>query len=218
MAPIRFEAFVPSIRVLPYNLPMAPAAGTLANTAPANSPPTAVADPAIPPILIPLVEYLLALKGRADLHTLDQLLRATPISRDDLEPWCNFGTRGYKRNTIRRTEHFELLALTWRSGHCTPIHDHRGSSCAFRVVHGTGTEIRFHTTPSGLVLPSEHNAMNPGYVCAAHDDDIHQVANMQAPGEDLVTMHIYSPPIRRMRTYEFAKGQCDQAPDEDFAI
>ncbi|QYO64773.1 cysteine dioxygenase family protein [Leptolyngbya sp. 7M] len=98
---------------------------------------------------------------------------------------------------------YELLALCWRSGHCTPIHDHRGVSCAFRVIHGTGTEIRFQMTPSGMVCPVQTNAMAPGYVCAAEDDDIHQVANMQAPGEDLVTLHIYSPPISKMHTYTF---------------
>jgi cysteine dioxygenase len=41
-------------------------------------------------------------------------------------------------------------------------------------------------------------------VCAAEDSDIHQVANMQAPGLDLVTLHIYSPPITKMKTYKFA--------------
>jgi hypothetical protein len=46
--------------------------------------------------------------------------------------------------------------------------------------------------------------MKPGYVCAAEDADIHQVANMQAAGTDLITLHIYSPPIRKMNTYEFA--------------
>jgi hypothetical protein len=46
--------------------------------------------------------------------------------------------------------------------------------------------------------------MKPGYVCAAEDADIHQVANMQAAGSDLITLHIYSPPIRKMNTYEFA--------------
>ena len=46
--------------------------------------------------------------------------------------------------------------------------------------------------------------MDQGYVCAAEDDDIHQVANMQDPGKDLITLHIYSLPIKNMTTYEFA--------------
>ncbi|MBX3386623.1 MAG: cysteine dioxygenase family protein [Phycisphaeraceae bacterium] len=122
--------------------------------------------------------------------------------RSDLVPFLRFGTRGYVRNTIVASEHFELLALCWRSGHATPIHDHKGSSCAFKVVEGTGTEIRFHRSESGLVVPERTTQMPPGYLCAAEDDDIHQVANTQAPDRDLITLHIYSPPIQRMNTYD----------------
>lgn len=158
----------------------------------------------VPAVLRPLVEYLDSLDGRADLAVLEKLLKQTRVTRSDVEAFCKFGTRGYLRNVIRRTENYELLALTWRSGHNTAIHDHRGSSCAFRVVHGTGTEMRFLMTPSGLICPCQTNEMTPGYVCAAADEDIHQVANMQRQGEDLITLHIYSPPIRQMHTYEFS--------------
>ena len=30
---------------------------------------------------------------------------------------------------------------------------------------------------------------------------------MQAAGNDLITLHIYSPPIKRMKTYEFAASE-----------
>lgn len=156
------------------------------------------------PKLAELIRYLDSLNGRADLATLEKLLGSVSLSKSDIEGACSFGARGYKRNTISRTDWYELLALCWRSGDVTPIHDHQGVSCAFRVVHGTGTEIRFSPTPSGLICPAGAVAMSPGYVCAAMDADIHQVANMQAPGTDLVTLHIYSPPIKKMNTYEFA--------------
>lgn len=160
-------------------------------------------DLGVPPVLREVVDYLMGLRRRADLRVLEQLLRSAPVTREDVAPFLKFGARGYLRNVVRRTEHFELLMLCWRSGHCTPIHDHRGSSCAFKVVCGTGTEVRFSTTPSGLIVPVATHSMEPGYVCSAEDDDIHQIANMQAPGIDLVTMHIYTPPIRKMNTYSF---------------
>jgi len=164
--------------------------------------------PSIPPArqfpkLAKLIAFLDSITGRVDLARLSTLLGELNLTRADLEPACLFGTRGYKRNTIASSPHYELLALCWRSGHCTPIHDHRGVSCAFRVVHGTGTEIRFQMTPAGMICPIATNAMTPGYVCAATDEDIHQVANFQPPGEDLVTLHIYSPPIAHMHTYKF---------------
>lgn len=152
-----------------------------------------------------VVEYLDSLSGRADLAVLTKMLGELRVTRADIAPSCLFGQKGYKRNTIRRTEWYELLALCWRSGDRTPIHDHRGVSCAFRVVEGTGTEIRFAPTPSGLICPVATIEMRPGYVCAAEDADIHEVANMQAPGQDLITLHIYSPPISRMNVYEFTQ-------------
>ncbi|MFN0012570.1 MAG: cysteine dioxygenase [Phycisphaerales bacterium] len=164
------------------------------------------------PKLAALVEYLDGLTGRADLTVLDSMLRTLDVQRADIEAACTFGSKGYKRNTIKRTAHYELLALCWRSGDCTPIHDHRGVSCAFRVVHGTGTEIRFVPTPAGLICPSETTPMPPGYICSAEDHDIHQVANMQPPGSDLITLHIYSPPISRMTTYDFASPKLENIP------
>lgn len=155
----------------------------------------------IPPALRPLVAYLDSLNGRADLRELSRLLSSLEVTRAELDSWCQFGTRGYRRNTIRRSRWFELLALCWRSGDCTPIHDHTGSSCAFRIVEGRGSEVRYRVTPSGLVCPLGVTEMSCGYICAAEDADIHQVANMQPPGQDLVTMHIYSPPIETMQTY-----------------
>jgi cysteine dioxygenase len=162
---------------------------------------TTPVQPPLPESLRPLVTYLESLEGRADLMERSRLLKGLTVTRAELDPWCQFGTRGYRRNTVRRSSWFELLALCWRSGDCTPIHDHTGSSCAFRVIHGHGSEVRFRSTPSGLVCPVTVADMPPGYVCAAEDADIHQVANMQPPGTDLVTMHIYSPPIEKMQTY-----------------
>jgi len=163
------------------------------------------------PKLSELVRYLNSLDHRAELATLSRLLSELNISRQDIAPCCLFGQKGYKRNTISASPWYELLALCWRSGDFTPIHDHQGVSCAFKVIEGQGTEIRFESTPSGLMCPSNCVKMEPGYVCAAADPDIHQVANMQSPGTDLITLHIYSPPIKNMNTYQFAWRVADES-------
>jgi cysteine dioxygenase len=155
------------------------------------------------PKLAALIGYLDRLDHRADLDELTRLLSELRVTRADIAPCCSFGQRGYRRNTICESPWYELLALCWRSGDRTPIHDHAGVSCAFKVIEGTGTEIRFSPTPSGLICPVATIEMAPGYVCAAADADIHEVANMQAPGTDLITLHMYSPPIRSMNTYDF---------------
>jgi cysteine dioxygenase len=158
------------------------------------------------PQLAALIDYLDSLSGRADLDVLSRLLSEITIRREDIDDVCRFAANGYRRNLISESPWYELLALCWRSGHCTPIHDHRGSSCAFRVVEGVGTEIRFSMTPAGLVCPVATHRMPTGYICAAEDADIHQVANMQGDGHDLVTLHIYSPPIEKMHTYDYVQS------------
>jgi len=156
------------------------------------------------PKLTPLIQYLDSLRARADLSKLSSLLQSLDVTGSDIAGCCQFGVKGYRRNTIARSDWYELLALCWRSADCTPIHDHQGVSCAFKIIQGVGTEIRFSQTPSGLIRPVGFIEMNPGYVCAAEDADIHQVCNMQAAGTDLVTLHMYSPPIIAMNTYAFA--------------
>ncbi len=188
----------------------APAAANPGACRPCDTPTT----PALPPRekfskLAPLIDYLDTVRDRACLDTLSKLLAGTTVTRQDIAGTCVFGVKGYRRNCISKSPWYELLACCWHSGHRTPIHDHHGVSCAFKVIEGEGTEIRFRETPSGLICPAATITMPVGYICAANDADIHQVANMQAPGSDLITLHIYSPPITRMRTYDW--GHCSGA-------
>ena len=160
-----------------------------------------LSQPATFPKLRSLLEYLDHLGARADLATLGRLLRGLSVGREDLRAACIFADGGYQRNPVRQTDWYELVCLCWKSGQRTPIHDHEGSSCAFLVVEGLATETRFQRTESGLIIPLWTKHHEPGYVCASHEADIHQVANVQPPGTDLVTLHIYSPQLRHFNVY-----------------
>jgi cysteine dioxygenase len=155
------------------------------------------------PKLTALIEYLDSLEGRADLVILERLLGelAPTIERSDIEAACVFSQQAYRRNRIAESKWYELLAICWHSGQRTPIHDHVGSSCAFLVVEGVVTETRFERTSAGVICPTFSHRLEPGTLCAAEDDDIHQVTNAEPPGTDVVTLHIYSPPLHRMNRY-----------------
>lgn len=149
--------------------------------------------------LSPLMDYLEQLTEPASLDRLEALLQRTRMRRDDFGSFCNFGTRTYKRNLIARSKWFELALLCWRPGQRSPIHDHRSSACAFRVIEGTGIETLFDLTGEGkAVTAGESHEMPEGYICAAHDGDIHDVANRT--DSDLITLHAYSPRLK-MTTY-----------------
>jgi cysteine dioxygenase len=59
-----------------------------------------------------------------------------------------------------------------------------------------------------------------GHTCASADDDTHQVSNLQAGGADLVTLHVYSPPLLRMEVFSLdspAVTEWDDPVNDPFA-
>lgn len=153
------------------------------------------------PKLAKLIDYLESLRDRADLDVLRGLLKDLEVSRPDIMGCCHFAEDRYQRNIISETPWYELVAVCWHSGQRTPIHDHMGSSCAFKVIEGKCTEIPFEKTCSGLICPTGTATREAGFICASHDQDIHQVLNAQPEGEDLITLHIYSPALKNYRRY-----------------
>jgi cysteine dioxygenase len=159
--------------------------------------PVGPAGPTVPQKLRPLVAYLEGLDGPADLEALRRILEQLELSRADLEEACQFDEGSFRRNPLLVTKECQLLLLCWRPGQRSSIHDHGGSACAFKVVEGTATEVRFRRVEgTDLVRRDTLSRLGSGTVCCAADADIHQVANHGGPGEDLITLHLYSPPLR----------------------
>ena len=63
------------------------------------------------------------------------------------------------------------------------------------------TETTFAPTPCGQIKATGSSDLTVGQVTSSYDDQVHQVSNLQVDGEDLVTLHIYSPPLRKMDTF-----------------
>ena len=97
--------------------------------------------------------------------------------------------------------------LCWRSGQRSPIHNHALSTCGVRVLEGVATETVFEMMPCGLVKAVNSHDMLVSDVVVAQDAKIHQISNLQLPGHDLVTLHVYSPPLLRMDTYSLTERE-----------
>ena len=117
---------------------------------------------------------------------------------DSLSTRLHFDSHAYCRNLLHRGPTYEALLVCWRPGQASPIHDHGGSSCAFRIVHGVGSESVF-TLDAHCLRPLEERTHAMGTVTCSRDEEIHELANRQA--FDLVTIHLYSPALDRLRTY-----------------
>ncbi|MFQ5428928.1 MAG: cysteine dioxygenase family protein [Phycisphaerae bacterium] len=153
-----------------------------------------------------LFAYLDGLTERATLDDLKAHLADLDVTLGDATDYVRFSEQRYMRNLMRQGPMYHLLVLCWRSGQRSPIHNHAGSACGVRVLSGTATETVFERTPSGLLKAAASRDLGPGGVTASEDADTHQVSNLQAPGVDLVTLHIYSPPLLRMDTFSLLDG------------
>ena len=153
-----------------------------------------------------LLEFLDGLKARAQMGALEAHLRALDIGVAEIAGYAQFSEDHYLRNLVREGRWYHLLVICWRSGQRSPIHNHIGSTCGVRVLTGVATETVFETTPSLRIKAVSSSDMRAGDVGVRQDRDIHQVSNLQAPGTDLITLHIYSPPLLRMDTYSLIDG------------
>src|SRR5437870_217517 len=122
-----------------------------------------------------LFHYLDHLQARAPLSELIAELSELDVELDDLAPHVRYSERAYRRNPVRNSDWYGLWILCWRNGQRSPIHDHRGSSCAVRILEGTVTETLFDLAPNGHVKATFSRDLLPGAVMGSEDTDIHQV-------------------------------------------
>ena len=148
-----------------------------------------------------MYRHLDTLTDRPDLARLLEDLSRFKIGLDDLSEHLHFAEGGYKRNLARSAPNYHVWVLCWKNGQRSPIHDHSGSTCVVRVLRGTLTETLFEMAPNGHVKASFSRDMAEGSVIGSEDADLHQVSNLQADDADLVTLHVYTPPLTRMTTY-----------------
>lgn len=149
---------------------------------------------------------------RIALDSLAGLLRDLAVCPEEVGEFVQFGPTTYRRNLMHSGPSYQALILCWRNGQRSPIHDHRGSSCGVRVLRGVATETAYERTPNGMVAATRSREIPEGSVCATQDTDIHQMSNLQEGGADLITLHIYSPPLLKMGTYsvdDAAVGEFD---------
>lgn len=169
-----------------------------------------------PPPWQTILRYLDGLRQRAPLPELHELLKNSPLTMQDVEEHIRFDDHDCCRSVISQDTWHILFLVCWRPGQGSSIHDHAGSSCAFKIMAGVCTETVFGVTAGGQADPIENHTHDVGTVVAAQDSDVHQISNLQRPGENLVTLHLYSPPLTVMQTFSILKQRASQGPDSAF--
>ncbi|MEM7622831.1 MAG: cysteine dioxygenase family protein [Planctomycetota bacterium] len=136
-----------------------------------------------------------------DRRLFAALMAAVPSHEPWIEAAAAFSERGYQRNRIMTGDGYEALLMCWRPGQESPVHDHAGSLCGVRVLRGTCVEVRYERDIEGNCREIGTSRYRAGSVCVSFDADTHKIANDAAGGCDLVTLHVYTPPLVSMKTY-----------------
>jgi cysteine dioxygenase len=119
---------------------------------------------------------------------------AVDLDAVDLDGYCSFSDESYTRNPVLKNEHLELVVICWRAGQKSPIHDHGVSNCLYVVTGGTMAEEIYESTGQlGVVKLVESRDWGRGESTIADGPTIHRVCNLS--DHDLVTIHLYSPPL-----------------------
>ncbi len=165
-----------------------------------------------------LADELSALQSLPSLSELYDLIERTRISPDELQPYLGFKTGNYSRHRVMRNDFVEMLVLCWKPGQRTPIHDHNGSHGAVFVQKGILWETTFDYAAEAGLSYKAHRELRKGGLTGSEVPDIHQLGNPDVSGRDLVTIHIYAPPLGVLKTYKLGSSTIDlyTPADPDF--
>ena len=109
-----------------------------------------------------------------------------------------FSTVGRHYACLYRDDHLDVWLLCWTRESDTGWHDHDGSAGAVRVVSGALTESNPRIGGAHVRVP-----MRAGSSFRFGPDHIHRLTGAAAQS---VSIHAYSPPLRRMGQYTIDDG------------
>jgi cysteine dioxygenase len=163
-----------------------------------------------------LVETLGKLKHAPTLEEINEWMSEVQIDAADLHSHRGFKAATYARHRVFRNDYAELLVLCWKPGQRTPIHDHNGSFGAVRVCEGVMWETVFTLDETHTLRYKSGRDWHPTDVTGADVPDIHLIGNPDVSGLDLVTLHLYAPPLGVLNTYRVGSAEIGHYTVDEF--
>ena len=130
---------------------------------------------------------------------LRHALTALATTYTDVEPYLRSDReKPYYRKLLFHNDEVELLLMNWSQLACAP-HDHGESMGWIQVIDGSTVNTVYACNNGELPEPLFSKKQQHGSVFYAPKAGIH---TMKAVDESLVTLHLYSPPIKNMKVYD----------------
>jgi cysteine dioxygenase len=134
---------------------------------------------------------------------LKEALINLDFKRKDVDPMLRSPEgKPYFRRLIYQNDEVELLVMNWSQLECAP-HDHGESQGWIQVLTGTSLNTVYEVNENGLPTELFEEFHHKGAFFYAPRRGVHK---MKAGEEkELVTLHLYSPPITGMKVYDLEK-------------
>lgn len=107
---------------------------------------------------------------------------------NDWVQYISFNANRYTRNKVIETDFYEMYILCWLPGQKTPIHDHPGNGCMFKLLHGELHEQLYDAFGQLVLKERVHQS---GDVVTIKDE-LHTMENTSKTYA--TSLHIYSNP------------------------
>ena len=172
-------------------------------------------------LLFRLIDALLKLHGH-DNTPVDVVLAQLQFYGSHYTDWRKFALFApshYTRNLVETSDTVEFIVLCWGPGQEARIHDHGGSHCFMLALQGELVETRYAKVVDGKETSESDTPTEAPGACpelraigsstitvggpAAYISDklaLHKVSNLTS--EPAISLHVYSPPIRRVKIFE----------------
>ncbi|MEM7228667.1 MAG: cysteine dioxygenase family protein [Planctomycetota bacterium] len=165
-----------------------------------------------------LTEFFDALDQHDHSVPIDELvvlMQSLTLDRAEVCDHVKFCDEKYGRNLIRLGKGYAALVLCWQDGQKSPIHDHRGSACGVKVLDGVASETQYEVGADGMLHETVTHRYPTGHVCGSYDADIHVMYNDQGDGCELVTLHVYTPPLSTIHMYTLDSAEVGTWTDHE---
>ncbi len=136
---------------------------------------------------------------------LPSLLKSLGVSSESLAPIlvaANSSSEPYGRKIIFKNESIEVMVASWSLKAISSPHNHGASSGVIWFVNGQFTEQHFRFEAQSLEKRGNVEVYNENSVVSVQQSEIHSCG----PSSVGVSLHLYSPPIHKMKVWD-AEGR-----------
>ncbi len=135
-------------------------------------------------------------------EVLREALEQLDVQLEELVPFLqNPDGKPYYRKLLYQDDQVEMLVMNWSDIECAP-HDH-GDSCGWiQVMNGISRNTVFEVKENEMPVEVFSEYRKKGRLFFAPEKGVHKMTDPAK--SNLVTLHLYSPPIKNMVVYDLA--------------